>query len=115
VKKNKKYTDDFKRRAVARMANGVKATVICKDMKITSGQLYTWRAKFAASVKGGGMVKPHKAVNGNGLGAMKEVHVILLEARRAAVRAVAKEPERFDDPVYGLVTAALRRLEGGGA
>ena len=43
--KNKKYSEEFKREAVAR-SNAVGVTKTCKELAIVSSLLYSWKKKY---------------------------------------------------------------------
>lgn len=103
----KSYTDDFKRRAVSRYANGEKSGVICKDLKITHAMLGKWRKKFpVGKVKSGGFKWRGKAVaqsSGNGSGSLAAITFL-----EQALDAMGNERSRQ----HALVELALVTLKG---
>jgi transposase-like protein len=56
-RKNRHYTDEFKRKAVARVAAGEKLSAIVKELKIQKSMLNGWRNKFGAEKKEDSQVK----------------------------------------------------------
>lgn len=103
--KRRKFDLDFKRKAVARITNGETKIAVAKDLGIVESVLYNWVKKFKKDVK---KVKAKKKSPNK----MATAIVLLHHARDAAIKEVAENPERFDDPVYGLAMMALRTLEG---
>lgn len=104
--KRRKFDLDFKRKAVARVTNGESAKTVTDELGIAPSMLYNWRRKFTKAQKKekrAAKKKPNKLAN---------AIILLHHARDAAVKEVAENPDRFDDPVYGLAMMALRTLEG---
>jgi transposase-like protein len=102
--KRRKFDTEFKRKVVARLLNGESRAAVSKDLGIVASVLYNWVKKFKKETKKRvAKKKPNKLAN---------AIILLHHARDAAVKEVAENPDRFDDPVYGLAMMALRTLEG---
>lgn len=106
--KRRKFSMEEKQAAVARHEKGETVKSITEDLKIAGSVFYNWTKKVKGiAKKAKAKSKAKKAPN-----KVATAIVYLHHARDAAVLQVTENPDRFDDPVYGLAMMALRTLEG---
>lgn len=113
MSERKKWDEETKKKIVAEKLNGIPIKEIKEKYGIKAdSQIYDWVAqakgtKKKKKVKASTKVKRKKSPN-----RMASAIVLLNHARDAALKEVKANPDRFDDPVYGLAMMALRTLEG---
>jgi transposase-like protein len=128
MKDGRKYSEDFKRKAVARMINGEPVTDIIKDLKVAGSQLYKWRQQMGQAgveprdkngelIRKGPKQAPAPQIIGNGVnggdhGAAKEAIYYLRHAEQELTKELAtgKVKRLPKSSLYSLL--ALQALSG---
>lgn len=110
----RKYTEEFKQKAVARVNAGETAQKVADELKISSGMLSNWRKgkglkrkKKNYYVKVADRNRPEVAKgNGSDVGIMRRVHACI-----GLLRGVRKQADN-NDPVHLTALVVLATLEG---
>ena len=106
----KQYTDEFKRKAVARLGKE-SAETICKELKISSNSmLYHWRDKF----KGGKKTKTFKGVKVEHEVNVKDAIICLSQARSMMYEELHQGKIKKLSSINRRVLDALDALTGEG-
>lgn len=107
----RKFTDNFKRKAVAQLAT-MRAVDLEKKLRISSSVLSNWKKRFGGEVVNPKRHPPIVITRPKSSDKVATAVVLLNHARDAAIKEIKLNPERFDDPVYRLAMAARDVLNG---
>jgi transposase-like protein len=122
-----KYTEDFKRAAVARIVAGESPAVVSRDIGVDSNSLiYAWRDKYAGDIKrsakaaakmapdvllADGVPSPHFGPKGRTVYplALKQRAVTLVKIEKLSVQEAAKQLSVAPDRIHKWVKEGIKR------
>lgn len=109
MKKPKRFTLEFKKKAVERLISGEKHLPLCKKIGINPSTIYYWKKQLADPPTSGRGKHP-EASKANGHA--RDAIIYLRHARTAMIRQVVEEKDKLENPVYMFALMALNALEG---